>query len=398
MIEKWRESLDSGGNFGALLTDLSKAFDCLPHDLLIAKLYAYGLDMASLKLLHSYLTKRRQRVKINNTYSSWSEILFGVPQGSIFGPLLFNIFLCDLFLLVSDIGIANYTDDNTPHATDKHLETVLKDLEQGSDTLLKWFTHNLLKANPEKYHLLVSTNEKRHLNVGEVEISNSKCEKFLGIIIDSKLMFDSHVKSLCKKASQKLNALSRVAYQLVAYQLHFNQRKLLMYAFITSQFSYAPVVWMFHSRKQNHHINRIHERALRVVYKDYNSSFDELLEKDNSLRIHDRNLQKLVTEIFKVKMNLGPEIMKEVFEIVEGSHALRNELKLKSRKIHSVRYGIETTSFVGARVWNRLPSDLKQCKSLELFKSKIKNWIPENCPCKLCKTYLQRIDYVQISN
>ena len=185
LIEKWGESPDSGGNFGALLTDLSKAFDCLPHDLLIAKLHAYGLDMASLKLLHSYLTERRQRVKINNTYSSWSEILFGVPQGSILGPLLFNIFLCDLFLFVSDIGIANHTDDNTPHATDKHLETVLKDLEQGSDTLLKWFTDNLLKANPEKYHVLVSTNEKRHLNVSEVEISNIKCEKFLGIKIDS---------------------------------------------------------------------------------------------------------------------------------------------------------------------------------------------------------------------
>ena len=144
-----------------------------------------------------------------------------------------------------------------------------------------------------------------------------------------------------------------------------------MNAFITSQFSYAPAVWMFHSRKQNHHINRIHERALRVVYKDYNSSFDELLEKDNHYKIHDRNLQKLVTEIFKVKMNLVPEIMKEVFEIVEGLQALKNELKLKSRKIHSVRYGIEATSFVGARVWNSLPSDLKQCKSLELFKSKI---------------------------
>ena len=90
--------------------------------------------------------------------------------------LISNIFLCELFLFVPDIGIANYAGDNTPHATDKHLETVLKDLEQGSDTLLKWFTDNLLKANPEKYHL-ISTNEKRHLNVEEVEISNSKCEK-----------------------------------------------------------------------------------------------------------------------------------------------------------------------------------------------------------------------------
>ena len=92
MIEKWRESLDSGGNFGALLTDLSKAFECLPHDLLIAKLHADGLDMSSSKFLHFYLTKRRRRFKINNTYSSSNEILFAASQGSILGPLLFNVF------------------------------------------------------------------------------------------------------------------------------------------------------------------------------------------------------------------------------------------------------------------------------------------------------------------
>ena len=102
----------------------------------------------------------------------------------------------------------------------------------------------------------------------------------------------------------------------------------------------------------------------------------------------------MVTEIFKVKVNLAPEIMKEIFEIVECPYALRNELELKSRKIHSVRYGIKTAFFVGARVLSSLPSDFKECKSLELFKLKIKNCIPENCSCKLCKTYLQRIGYL----
>ena len=107
MIEKWRKFLDAGGAFEALLTDLSKAFDCLPHELLIAKLHAYGMDVPSLKLLHSYLTKRKQRVKLNGTYSSWSEILFRVPQGSILGPLFFNIFLYDLFQFFPDVDIAN---------------------------------------------------------------------------------------------------------------------------------------------------------------------------------------------------------------------------------------------------------------------------------------------------
>ena len=96
---------------------------------------------------------------------------------------------------------------------------------------------------------------------------------------------------------------------------------------------------MFHSRKQNQHINRIHERASRVVCKVHSSPFDEFLAKDNSCKIYDRSLQKLVTEIFKIKMNLAPEIIEAVFEIVE-----------KSRKIHSVRYGIETASFDSVRV------------------------------------------------
>ena len=171
-----------------------------------------------------------------------------------------------MFLFVLDICIANYADDNRLHATSKHLETILKDLEQRSDSLSKWLADNLLKANREKYHLLASTNEKRHLNVEKIEIRNSKCEKLLGIKIDSKLMFDSHVKFLCKKASQKLNALSKVIYQL-----NFNQRKLIVNAFIKSQFSYARIVWMFHSRNQNHHINCIHERVLIVVCQDHNS-------------------------------------------------------------------------------------------------------------------------------
>ena len=123
-----------------------------------------------------------------------------------------------------------------------------------------------------------------------------------------------------QKTSQKLNAFARLAYSL-----KFKQRKLLN-AFITSQFSYVPVVWMFHNRKLNNHINCIHERALGIAYQDHKSTFNKLLARENSFKIHDGNLQKLLAEIFKVKMKLAPEIMNEVFDFKECRYPLRNEL------------------------------------------------------------------------
>ena len=154
-----------------------------------------------------------------------------------------------------------------------------------SDTLFNWFCDDLLKANPEKSHLLTNSVEEIQINIGGMAIPSSKCEKLLDIHIDNKLTFEPHVRSLCKKASQKLNAFARIACSL-----KFGQRKLLLNAFITSQFSYVPIVWMFHNRKLNSHINCIHERALRIVYRDHNSTFEALLAKDGSFKIHDRNL------------------------------------------------------------------------------------------------------------
>ena len=146
MVKKYRQ----GGNFGALLTDLSKAFDCLPHDLLVAKLYAYGFDLKSVTLVHSYLTERKQRVKIEHIYSSWEEIFFGVPQGSILGPLLFNIFVCDLFDFIDDnVNIGSYADDTNPYISGRNIEEIIETLENTSITMSSWFKFNGMKANPD---------------------------------------------------------------------------------------------------------------------------------------------------------------------------------------------------------------------------------------------------------
>ena len=154
MLETWKRSVDKGKVFGALLRDLSKAFDCLDHELLTAKLNAYGFSLPALRLINDYLSNRKQRTKIENTYSTWLDIIFGVPQGSILGPLLFNVFLADLFFTVNDINIASYADINTLYMITDNVDDLIASLDQASNGLFKLFKSNILKSNAEnKCHL-----------------------------------------------------------------------------------------------------------------------------------------------------------------------------------------------------------------------------------------------------
>ena len=147
MMEKWKKAVDNGSVFGALLMDLSRAFDCLPHELIIAKLNSYSFDLTAVNLIHNYLTKQKQRTKINHSYSAWEDTLFGVPQGSILGPILFNILLSDLFLIVHDIDIANYADNNTIYKEHKNIDDLITSLQDAAAKLFKWFSDNQMKGN-----------------------------------------------------------------------------------------------------------------------------------------------------------------------------------------------------------------------------------------------------------
>ena len=146
VLEKWKPSADNKKVFGALLTDLSKAlFDCLSHDFLIAKLNSYGFRKPALRLIQNYFSNQKQRTKINTEYSSWEEILFGVPQGSILGSLLFNIFLWDLFLIMNNIELASNADDYTPYAVGNNIEELIVKLQNASKTLFQCFSDNQRK-------------------------------------------------------------------------------------------------------------------------------------------------------------------------------------------------------------------------------------------------------------
>ena len=143
----------------------------------------------------------------------------------------------------------------------------------------------------------------------------------------------------------------------------------------------CPVVWMFHSRKLNARINRLHERALRVIYRDFD--FEELLRRDSSITLHQRNLQKLMTEIFKVNTRLAPELMKGGFQFTDVYYNLRNQSKCNRSIPCAERYVIETASSIGPKLWDKVPTEIKNSKSYEEFKVQIKSWVfPKTVPAR----------------
>ena len=157
--------------------------------------------------------------------------MFGVPQGFILGPLLFNIFLYDLFLIMENIGITGYAN-----------EEVIQKLENAAKTLFQWFSNNQMKANPDECYFLCSSNKEVSLTIENQIIKNSNFEKLLGIKFDSKLNFNPHIHDICQKAGQKLNVISRITPYI-----DIAKRRLIVNTFFYSQFNYCQLVWMCHN-------------------------------------------------------------------------------------------------------------------------------------------------------
>ena len=343
-------------------------------------------------MIYNYLAERKQRVRVNASYSEYVYIETGVPQGSILGPELYNYNSNDLFLFLF-LMVANYADDNSPFCTAPSIPQVISNLEADAKNLLSWIKYNGLKANPDKFHLLLSdTDQNISLKVDGFDISNSLDEELLGITVDSKLNFKAHVSELCTIASQKLHALSRISNFM-----DFEQRRIIMYSFILSQFGYCLLVWMFHSRTLNNRINKIHERALRLVYRDDKASFAELLEKDKSFTVHERAIQKLCIELYKVAYGISPKLMRLVFPTKPGVKYPWENI-FQTFNVRTVAWGTESLSHLGPKIWSLLPLELKKLPSLKRFKNAIKHWKPSKCPCRLCKFYLASVGFITVTN
>ena len=234
---------------GADLIDLSKAFDCIPHDLIIAKFAAYGFKRETLRLIYSYVKGRKQSVKINNTYSDYNEIISGIPQGSILGLVFFNLSINDLFFFIDKASMHNFADDNTLSAWGETVSKLIDTLESESNVAIDWFTKNEMIINPDKFQAIILDKKKSNLTNIPLSIDNQTIEsvssvELLGIHLDDKLNFNLNISNICRSPANQLNALIR----LKSY-LSFNAKRVLINSYIISNFNYCPLVWMFSTAK-----------------------------------------------------------------------------------------------------------------------------------------------------
>ena len=207
-LQLWQKELGNRSFVGTILMDLSKTYDSIPHELLIAKLECCGLDRTSLGLMLDYLSNRKQSTKIGWTFSSWYET--GIQQGSVLGALFFNIFINDLFFSFTKSEVSNFADDNSLYSCNKNLENIFSNAKWGFKRVLEWFRINSLKINLGKFQFMVLGTGKvifYNFFIDGAKVFCSKELKLLGIIIENPLEFEEHIKDLCKKASYELYVL-----------------------------------------------------------------------------------------------------------------------------------------------------------------------------------------------
>ena len=251
------------------------------------------------------------------------------------------------------------------------IDAVISNLQSDGNRAIKWFTDNGMQANPEKFQfMMISRDEDSSwsltLNDSTVIVSEDHV-KVLGVVIDSKLSFSLHVSAICNKTSRQLNALARISNYL-----DVSARRTIYDSFVASNFNYCPLVWHFCGATNNSKLEKIQERCLRIIYKDYESPYETLLETTNTTSLVVSRLRLILLEVYKSLHQLNAKCINGLFEVKSTRYSLRNPVKVLQPKKKTTTYGLKSISYTGAKLWNDLFPILSNNVELDVFKASLK--------------------------
>ena len=362
LTEDWKRSLDNKEIVAVISMDLSKAFDTIPHALLLAKLKAYGLHESSCALIGDYLTDRMQRVKIGDTYSDWMSVKRGVPQGSVLGPMFFNMFLNDLIFHIKAVKLNTYADDCQLHSSDVDPVALERRINHDVQIANKWFEDNGMKANPAKHQGMV---------LGKTDypfsFSTTRCLQLFGITLDNELNFKDHISSVCKKINNQFSVFKRFG-KLISCEIMLRLYK----AFILPHFHYCSMIWHFCNSEDSVKLDTLNRRILRFVFKDWDSNYDTLLDKAGVCGLANRRIKNMMICIFKC-LHFGkyPCYLKQLIKLRSTAYSLRGTNILSLPKPSTTTYGLNSFSYSSVKYWNSLPDHFRKTVDYSEFKRKL---------------------------
>ena len=389
LTECWRLSLDNGECVGLLSTDMIKAFDCMYPPLLLAKLRAYNFDDLSLKLMTSYFENRQGRVKLGNTTSGWRKVERGCPQGSSFGPLLWNIFQNDLTYVMKS-NICMFADYHQFFEAHKDVKIIQKRLQESAVTATSWYKENCLQGNFTKYgSMLISKQVDRSISI---DIDGNKVSPYqnirlLGVNIDCQLTFKEHISEISKKASQRVGVLMRLRNLIPT-----TAKLQLFKAAILPYLTYCCTVWHYCRGSDARKLEHVQERGLRAVFCDWNTPYKQLLDWAGLPTLTNRRLQEIAIIMYKVKFKLAPMYIQDLFSINLTSYNLRVK-EFSIPRFNSITYGKHSLRYLGPVLWAKIPSNIRQSLTLKVFKKAVRGLDlgalvdGEGCEgCSVCST------------